>query len=234
MPFFCIKFAAAPPPGAFFERNLICIFIFSIFRLNTFTYNPMDSEEVVFELVKLFVEHGATLKLRPELAYSILKCAACKYSVRVLQYLLAQEGAEINPANRLSPLAAAFLELGDISEQCYRGAIEAQISRLKENIEYLLMRGADINHPIESGIPWWYILFSPDHIVGIKLAAELGTYLPFPSPPIPLKVLIVDFLQVWILIGYLRPINRLALSPSYGMSFENFSPSCRPAVISIL
>ena len=170
----------------------------------------MDSEEVVFELVKLFVEHGATLKLRPELAYSILKCAACKYSVRVLQYLLAQEGAEINPANQTSPLAAAFLEFGEISEHTYWGAIkEAQIPRLKENIEYLLMRGADINHKISGGIPWWYLLFRPGHTVGIKLAAELGTYpTPFPSPPIPLKILIVDFLSVGADFDWVPPPNQ--------------------------
>ena len=120
----------------------------------------------------MLIEHGADLILEQEF---ILPSVARRSSVPVLEYLLAQDGAKINPPNQMSSLGASILEYSRIAANSEElpDDKEEQLHRLRANAQWLLSQGGDINHRIGS-IPWWYPYLEGRYAEGIRLVAEMG------------------------------------------------------------
>jgi len=115
------------------------------------------------------------MKLGQVTDHNILNIAARKYSVPLLEFLLVQDGAVLNPSNHMSPLATTLLEYANrtLGMNAIRLILGPSLKRLLANAEWLIARGADLNHMI-GRFPWWYSNLRGGHEEGIHLLCELG------------------------------------------------------------
>jgi len=145
-------------------------------KISTYSFrNQLQSEDLVIENAKILIAHGAKMD-----SHEILYFAAERYSTRVLEFLLDQEGAQINPPNQTSPFASAMFQYSMVVSSIWRDKT-VEVPRLRANVDFLLSRGADRNH-IVGGTPWWHGNFNTSQIEGLRYVLELGEFF-FPPPP---------------------------------------------------
>jgi len=128
--------------------------------------------------MKLLMEKGAKMGGTQR---NVLNVAAERCSIRVLEFLLQHEGAEVNPPNFMSPLAVVSQQFGYWTRWYPPPDSEVRV-RAKENAEFLISRCADMNHLID-GIPWWSSHLDMYKLDALRFVLEHGNFPPSPKSP---------------------------------------------------